>query len=112
MLGLEGQNKTDIQNTILFAKKLDIDTVSFFIAQPLPGTPFWDYCKKNKLFYKGFDTFHLRYGKSNTKVTGLSAKELEDFRFEGRKQFMEYKSKQRKSLYSGKRKDRYLEKGC
>lgn len=88
MLGLEGQSKQDIENTINYAKSLDIQTASFFIAQPLPGTVFWDYCKKNKLFYDDFDTFQLRYGKSNHKVTGLTATELEEYRHKGRAEFI------------------------
>jgi len=91
MLGLEGQDKKDIENTIDFATELDIDGASFFIAQPLPGTPFWDWCVENDKFIKGFDKFHIRYGKANTKVTGITGEELEYYRHLGRKKFIESK---------------------
>lgn len=112
MLGLEGQTKLDIEKTIEFSKTLDLDSVSFFIAQPLPGTPFWDYCTKNKLFYDDFDTFHLRYGKSNHKVTGLTAKELEHYRHRARKEFIESRVKQGRKRMEGKRGSDYLERRC
>lgn len=91
MLGLEGQTKKDIEHTIDFAKNLDIDSASFFIAQPLPGTPFWDHCKEKKLFLDGFDTFHLRYGKVNHKVEGITPSELEEYRHRARKEFIKKK---------------------
>ena len=112
MLGLEGQNKKDIRKTIDFCKTLDLDSVSFFIAQPLPGTPFWDNCVKNNLFYDDFDTFHLRYGKSNHKVKGLTAKELEDLRYVGRTEFAKSRKKSRRKDVAGKRAKRLLEGGC
>lgn len=101
MLGLEGQTKKDIEKTIEFSKTLDIDTVSYFIAQPLPGTPFWEHCKKNNLFIDGFDTFHLRYGKSNIKVKGLTPKELENYRHKGRKYFIENKGNEYQKIKEG-----------
>lgn len=98
MLGLEGQSKKDIEATIEYAKSLDIDTASFFIAQPLPGSPFWDYCIKHNLFLPGFDTFHLRYGKSNIKVTAITPEELESYRHNARKQFIESKGNKYQQL--------------
>lgn len=91
MLGLEGQTKADIENTIEFAKKLDVDTASFFIAQPLPGTPFWDYCVQKQLFVDGFDTFHLRYGKANINIEGITPKEIEEYRHKARETFIKSK---------------------
>lgn len=91
MLGLEGQTKEDIEKTIEWSKTLNLDTVSYFIAQPLPGSSFWNYAVKNKLFIDGFDTFHLRYGKANIKVTGLTSKELEAYRHRGRSEFVKNK---------------------
>jgi radical SAM superfamily enzyme YgiQ (UPF0313 family) len=88
MIGLEGQNKKDIESTIDFAKKLYIDTASFFIAQPLPGTPFWDHCIEKKLFVEGFDTFHIRYGKANIYIDGVTPLELEEYRHNAREDFI------------------------
>lgn len=88
MLGLEGQSKKDIEATINYAKHLNIDTASFFIAQPLPGSPLWDECVKKDLFLPGFEKFHLRYGKANTHVTGITPKELEHYRHQARAEFI------------------------
>ena len=112
MLGIEGQSKKDIEKTIEFCSSLDLDSSSFFIAQPLPGTEFWDYCEKNNLFYDGFDTFHLRYGKSNNKVTGITAKELEHYRHIAREEFVKTRVKAGRVAMKGKRKTEYLERKC
>jgi len=109
MLGLEGQTKKDIEKTIEFASKLDVDTIAFFIAQPLPGTPFWDECVKKKLFIKDFETFHLRYGKANIKVTGITPEELENYRHKARNDFIEYWKKRGRMPYPGKRGSNFLQ---
>ena len=109
MLGLEGQTKKDIEKTIEFASKLDVDTIAFFIAQPLPGTPFWDECVKKKLFIKDFETFHLRYGKANIKVTGITPEELENYRHKARSDFIEYWKKRGRMPYPGKRGSNFLQ---
>ncbi len=112
MLGLEGQTKQDIEKTIEFSKTLDLDSVSFFIAQPLPRTKMWTWVKENNLFYDDFDTFHLRYGKSNHQVGNLSREELEAYRHRGRKEFVESRIKAGRKAMKGKRGTDYLEKRC
>lgn len=101
MLGLEGQTKEDIEATIKYAKHLDIDTASFFIAQPLPGTPFWNECVDKQLFLPGFDTFHLRYGKANIKVTGVTPEELEHYRHKAREEFVKEKGNRYQRIKEG-----------
>lgn len=108
MIGLEGQTKQDIEETTDFAKTLDVDTVTFFIAQPLPGTQFWEHCRKQNLFLDGFDTFHLRYGKSNIKVTDVTPEELEHYRELGRKTFLDYWKRQGRIPHIGVRGNNYL----
>jgi len=110
MLGLEGQTKIDIEDTITYASQLDVDSIAFFIAQPIPGTPFWDECANNSLFLDGFDTFHLRYGKSNIKVSGITPKELEEYRHKARKSFVEYWKSHGRKPYKGKRGEDFLER--
>jgi len=113
MLGLEGQTKKDIEDTITFSSKLDVDTIAYFIAQPLPGTPFWDHCVKKKLFNDDFETFHLRYGKSNIKVEGITSEELEHYRHKAREDFVNYWKKHGRKPYAGKRgNDFLLKRGC
>ena len=109
MLGLEGQKKSDIEKTIKFASQLDVDTIAFFIAQPLPGTPFWDDCVTRELFIPNFDTFHLRYGKSNINVEGLTSEELEHYRHKAREDFLKYWVEHGRTPYPGARGKNFLQ---
>ncbi|MDO8647822.1 MAG: radical SAM protein [Candidatus Diapherotrites archaeon] len=49
VFGMPGETKETIQQTIDFAKELNVDFVQFSVAQPYPGTEFYNYLKKNKL---------------------------------------------------------------
>ncbi len=109
MLGLEGQSKKDVESTIEWSSKLDVDTIAYFIAQPLPGTPFWDHCVKQRLFLPGFDTFHLRYGKSNTRHKDMTPKELEQYRHKARDDFIKYWRSKGRLPYPGQRGKNFLQ---
>ena len=47
IIGLPGETKETVQKTINFAKKLDLDLVTFNIPAPHPGTEFFRYLEKN-----------------------------------------------------------------
>jgi radical SAM superfamily enzyme YgiQ (UPF0313 family) len=47
ILGLPGENKKSIRNTINFAKSLDVETIQVSIAHAYPGTEFYEYAKAN-----------------------------------------------------------------
>jgi hopanoid biosynthesis associated radical SAM protein HpnJ len=47
VMGLPGENRTTINETIEFAIKLDLDTIQASIASPYPGTEFYDLCMEN-----------------------------------------------------------------
>lgn len=47
IIGLPGETLKTVNETIEFAKKLDLDLVTFNITAPHPGTPFYDYLEKN-----------------------------------------------------------------
>jgi hopanoid biosynthesis associated radical SAM protein HpnJ len=47
ILGLPGETKESIRNTINFAKSLDVETIQVSIAHAYPGTEFYDYAKAN-----------------------------------------------------------------
>ncbi len=47
ILGLPGETKTSIRNTINFAKTLDCETIQVSIAHAYPGTEFYEYAAKN-----------------------------------------------------------------
>src|SRR5271166_3828370 len=47
ILGLPGETKESIRNTIEFAKQIDCETIQVSIAHAFPGTEFFDYAKEN-----------------------------------------------------------------
>ena len=49
MIGMLGENKDTIRQTIAFAKELDLDTCGFSVTRPLPGTELYDAAVKSKL---------------------------------------------------------------
>src|SRR5437588_2645470 len=49
IVGLPGESRETIRNTIDFAKRLDVETIQVSIAHAFPGTEFYDYAKKNNL---------------------------------------------------------------
>jgi len=51
ILGLPGETKESIHNTINFAKRIDAETIQVSIAHAFPGTEFYEYAEK-----KGFIT--------------------------------------------------------
>jgi radical SAM superfamily enzyme YgiQ (UPF0313 family) len=47
ILGLPGETRESIRNTINFAKGLDCETIQVSVAHAYPGTEFYDYAKAN-----------------------------------------------------------------
>jgi radical SAM superfamily enzyme YgiQ (UPF0313 family) len=47
ILGLPGETRESIRNTINFAKQLDCETIQVSVAHAYPGTEFYDYAKRN-----------------------------------------------------------------
>src|SRR6201997_4031759 len=47
ILGLPGETHQTINNTIAFAKELDVETIQVSIAHAYPGTEMYDFAKKN-----------------------------------------------------------------
>ena len=47
ILGLPGETHETIQNTINFAKELDVETIQVSVAHAYPGTELYDYAVKN-----------------------------------------------------------------
>jgi hopanoid biosynthesis associated radical SAM protein HpnJ len=47
ILGLPGETRETIQNTIQFAKELDVETIQVSVAHAYPGTELYDYAVKN-----------------------------------------------------------------
>jgi radical SAM superfamily enzyme YgiQ (UPF0313 family) len=49
IVGLPGETRETLRNTIDFAKRLDVETIQVSIAHAYPGTEFYDYAKQNAL---------------------------------------------------------------
>jgi hopanoid biosynthesis associated radical SAM protein HpnJ len=49
IVGLPGETRDTLRNTIDFAKRLDVETIQVSIAHAYPGTEFYDFAKKNAL---------------------------------------------------------------
>ena len=47
ILGLPGETRATIRNTINFAKELDVETIQVSVAHAYPGTELYDYAAKN-----------------------------------------------------------------
>src|SRR5260370_18709339 len=47
IVGLPGETRDTLRNTINFAKGLDVETIQVSIAHAYPGTEFYDYAKEN-----------------------------------------------------------------
>jgi hopanoid biosynthesis associated radical SAM protein HpnJ len=47
ILGLPGETRDTIRNTINFAKELDVETIQVSVAHAYPGTELYDYAVKN-----------------------------------------------------------------
>jgi radical SAM superfamily enzyme YgiQ (UPF0313 family) len=47
ILGLPGETRESIRNTINFAKGLDVETIQVSIAHAYPGTEFYEFAKQN-----------------------------------------------------------------
>ena len=49
IVGLPGETRDTLRNTVDFAKRLDVETIQVSIAHAFPGTEFYDFAKKNEL---------------------------------------------------------------
>jgi hopanoid biosynthesis associated radical SAM protein HpnJ len=79
IVGLPGETRESLRNTIEFAKRLDCETVQVSIAHPYPGTEFYDYAQRNGLL--SIESMTDEAGHQLPKVTypGLDRAELVDW---------------------------------
>ena len=49
IVGMPGETRDTLRNTIDFAKRLDVETIQVSIAHAFPGTEFYEYAKQNNL---------------------------------------------------------------
>jgi len=80
ILGLPGETRDTIRNTIQFAKELDVETIQVSVAHAYPGTELYDYAVQNGFMVSeskmvdegGHQLAHIQY-------PGLPAEEILDF---------------------------------
>ncbi len=81
MLGLPGETKKTMQETIDFAKELNLDIATFSITTPFPGTELYQEVKKTGEFKKMSFSRYLPYYPTSLSYVpdGLSQKDLLEF---------------------------------
>jgi magnesium-protoporphyrin IX monomethyl ester (oxidative) cyclase len=77
VIGLPGETKEQIMKTFKLASELDLDSSSFFIATPLPGTRLHKICLKKGYLKKGFNFNELDYSIGNIETSEFSPREIE-----------------------------------
>ncbi len=55
IIGLPGEKKSQVENTVRFARELNLDRLYIFLYTPLPGTPLAEEAIKNGLVREDFD---------------------------------------------------------
>tara|TARA_B100000029_G_scaffold73352_1_gene65185 strand:+ start:2964 stop:4463 length:1500 start_codon:yes stop_codon:yes gene_type:complete len=65
MMGFPFETKILREATANFARKMDADSYSVSLTQPLPGTPIWDLVKENNLFVPNFKVTRMTYTNVN-----------------------------------------------
>lgn len=76
ILGLPGETKKTIKETIKFAKELDPDYAQFYCAIPFPGTPFYTLAKREGwIVSRKWEDYEIN--KAIIETPSLSRKELE-----------------------------------
>ena len=76
IVGLPGESRESLRNTIDFAKRLDTETIQVSIAHPYPGTEFYDYVKTNNLITIDSMTDESGHQLPNIVYPGLDRGEL------------------------------------
>src|SRR5215831_3378734 len=79
IVGLPGETRETLRNTIDFAKRLDTETIQVSIAHPYPGTEFYEYVKKNDLITIDSMTDESGHQLPNIIYPGLDRGELVDW---------------------------------
>ena len=115
ILGLPGESRETINNTIAFAKELDVETIQVSVAHAYPGTELYDYAVSNGFMVKdtkmvdegGHQLAHIQY-------PGLPADEILDsvHRFYDEYYFRPkaiYRILRKAAFHSGDRKRLYKE---
>lgn len=90
IFGLPGEDEKTFRETINFAKWLDLDTSSFFIAVPYPGTELLTLCETKGYLGKEFDHNKLRVADASIQTESFSPEDLLVWRKRGYHELQRY----------------------
>ena len=76
ILGLPGETRETIRNTVAFAKELDVETIQVSVAHAYPGTELYDYAIKNNFLAKGSMVDEGGHQLAHIEYPGLPADEV------------------------------------
>jgi radical SAM superfamily enzyme YgiQ (UPF0313 family) len=76
ILGLPGETRETIQNTIAFAKELDVETIQVSVAHAYPGTELYDFAVKNNFLASGSMVDEGGHQLAHIEYPGLPADEV------------------------------------
>jgi radical SAM superfamily enzyme YgiQ (UPF0313 family) len=76
ILGLPGETRETIKNTIAFAKELDVETIQVSVAHAYPGTKLYDFAIKNNFLVKGSMVDEGGHQLAHIEYPGLPADEV------------------------------------
>jgi hopanoid biosynthesis associated radical SAM protein HpnJ len=76
ILGLPGETRETINNTIAFAKELDVETIQVSVAHAYPGTELFDFAVKNDYMVKGSMVDAGGHQLAHIEYPGLPADEI------------------------------------
>ena len=112
IMGLPGETRETVRNTINFAKELDVETIQVSVAHAYPGTELFDYAVKNGFMSNrqmvdegGHQLAHIEYpGLSSEEILASVHRFYDEYYFRPRAVFRIVKkavfsSSERKRLY-------------
>lgn len=63
IIGFPYETKEQIDETLAFAKEIDVDSYSISLAQPFPPTELWDWVTRENLLIDGYNEADMVFGK-------------------------------------------------
>ena len=78
MIGLPGETRDSIEETIRFARELNPETLQVSLASPYPGTHFHQYVRDHGFLVESVYSDEAGYQKCTVSYPGLSAEEMFD----------------------------------
>jgi len=80
IIGFPGETREQIQHTLDFSRKLDLDRISCFIANPLPGTEMYRICKERGYIQDDYSFDSIDYFEGRFETPEWSREELHRLR--------------------------------